>query len=175
MVVSLFSRDNMDKSLYTQVHCGLEELKNLLDERDLQPECQVAPRGCWTPGHNVFPPGIVFCIMGHRVCIGWSLRGLLSVRWELSSLRSANIICIICIWAQQGWWHSILGQPFGCSLILQSANTFLGFNCKGRKRGEAGRGYWMISFTVVLVFIGYSLHILLLSGLAPASLEYYSP
>ena len=46
MVVSPFSRDDMNKSPHTQVHCGLKELKNLVDETDLPAERQVAPRGC---------------------------------------------------------------------------------------------------------------------------------
>lgn len=156
-MVSLFSRDNMDQSLYTQVRCGLKMLTNLPDEADLQPECQVAPRGCWIPGQHFLSPGSVFCIIGHRVCNRRSLSDLFSVEWELSSLESTYMVYVICLCGSAG--VMTLCSWAGFWLILQFGITFLGFNCKGRKGDEGGRGYCMISFIFVLVLTGDSFHI----------------
>ena len=112
MVVSSFSRDDMNKSPHTQVHCGLKELKNLLDETDLQPECQVTPRGCWISGWHALPPGVVLCIMGHRACTGCSIRGLLSVEWALSSLGSTYVICMLCVFGSVGKMTLCSGAAF---------------------------------------------------------------
>lgn len=147
MVVSLLSRDTMDTNLFPQVHCGLKELKNLPNETDLQPECQGAPRGCWIPGKHFLPPGIAFCIIASSDLSEDLVLNGNSHHWKAYSwyVWCASV-------AQQGQWHSVLGWPFECCLILLSGNTFLGFHSKG---DEGGWGYCMIPFTFTLVFIGY--------------------
>lgn len=166
IVVSSFSRDDTNKSPPTHVHCGLKELKNLLDETDLQPECQVTPKGCWISGWHAVPPGVVLCIMGRRACTGCSLRDLLGIECPLSSLGSAYVICMLCVFGSAGKMTLCSGAAFWVWSHPASIKSLVSGE-KARMGDESRKGYCMISFILVLVFIDYSFHIQLLSGLAP--------
>ena len=56
--------------------------------------------------------------MGRTVCPGCSLRGLLSVEWELSSLGSTYVICMLCVWLSREddtmFWGSLSGVVSSC-------------------------------------------------------------
>ena len=56
--------------------------------------------------------------MGHTVCTGCFLRGLLSVEWELSSLGNMYVICTLCLWLSREddtmFWGRLSGVVSSC-------------------------------------------------------------
>ena len=111
--------------------------------------------------------------MGHRACTGCSIRGLLSVEWVLSSLGSTYVICMLCVFGSVGKMTLCSGAAFQVWSHPASIKHVPWFQLQRLEGDESRKGYYMFAFILVLVFIDYSFHIQLLSGLAPTSLEFY--